>query len=206
MATAVAHADDTLGAAMRYKLAGFARTLRDNGFKVGLAETGDALAILASPAATRPASLQGAMKALFCATRSDWERFDEIFAAYWQNRHMRRAQVAIGTPTQNRPAQRRSGAPAASPGAPDDVERRQDGDSDIAAKTGRREGASRAELLSATDLRHIVDPDDIARAHALAARLARVMRAKLVRRQQVRAHGKRLDLRRTIHRSVSHGG
>ncbi len=33
----------------RRRLAGFARTLRDNGFQVGLAETSDALAVLASP-------------------------------------------------------------------------------------------------------------------------------------------------------------
>jgi uncharacterized protein with von Willebrand factor type A (vWA) domain len=91
-------------------------------------------------------------------------------------------------------------------GAPDHVERREDGAADAAHRSGRREGASRAELLSATDLRHIVDPDDIAAAHALAARLARAMRARLVRREQVRRRGRRLDIRRTIHRSVSHGG
>ena len=32
------------------------------------------------------------------------------------------------------------------------------------------------------------------------------MRARLVRREQVRRRGRRLDLRRTIHRNVSHGG
>jgi uncharacterized protein with von Willebrand factor type A (vWA) domain len=32
------------------------------------------------------------------------------------------------------------------------------------------------------------------------------MRARLIRREQVRRHGRRLDLRRTIHRNVSHGG
>src|SRR6266568_4263414 len=32
------------------------------------------------------------------------------------------------------------------------------------------------------------------------------MRARLVRREQVRRRGRRLDLRRTIHRSVAHGG
>jgi uncharacterized protein with von Willebrand factor type A (vWA) domain len=204
MSAASEHADDTLGAAMRQKLAGFARTLRYNGFKVGLAETGDALAILASPAAARPSRLNGALKALFCATRSDWERFDEIFEAYWRGRHMRRAQSLSGMPAQSQ-TQRRLGAAGTPVGAPDHVERRDGSDSD-AAKSGRREGASRAELLAATDLRHIVDPDDVAKAHALAARLARSMRARLVRRQQVRARGQRLDLRRTIHRSVSHGG
>ena len=55
-------------------------------------------------------------------------------------------------------------------------------------------------------MRHILDPADVAEANALAARLARTMRARLVRRTQVRRRGKRLDLRRTIHRNVSHGG
>jgi uncharacterized protein with von Willebrand factor type A (vWA) domain len=55
-------------------------------------------------------------------------------------------------------------------------------------------------------MRHIVDPADIAHVHALAARLARTMRARLVRREQARKRGRRLDLRRTIHRNVSHGG
>ena len=62
------------------------------------------------------------------------------------------------------------------------------------------------ENLAATDLRHIVDPEEIAATHALAARLARVMRARLVRREQIHKRGRRLDLRRTIHRNVSHGG
>ena len=71
---------------------------------------------------------------------------------------------------------------------------------------GRPEGASRAEALASTDIRHIVDPEEIAETHALAARLARKMRARLVRREQVRRSGRRLDLRRTIHKSISHGG
>jgi uncharacterized protein with von Willebrand factor type A (vWA) domain len=32
------------------------------------------------------------------------------------------------------------------------------------------------------------------------------MRARLIRREQIRRRGRRLDLRRTIHRNVSHGG
>ena len=92
-------------------------------------------------------------------------------------------------------------------GLPDHVERRCDGDGEAPADgRGRREGASRAEALATTDIRHIADPDDMAATHALAARLARVMRARLVRREQARRRGRRLDLRRTIHRNVSHGG
>jgi uncharacterized protein len=195
----------------RRRLAGFARTLRDNGFKVGLAETSDALAILASPAAARASSLKPALRALFCATHSDWERFDEIFDAFWQGRDMRQRHVLKGSPGQSPASAPRRLAEAHVPkdalGLPDRVERRNDADGDSAADgRGRREGASRVESLAATDLRHIVDPDEIAATHALAARLARTMRARLVRREQVRRRGRRLDLRRTIHRNVSHGG
>jgi uncharacterized protein with von Willebrand factor type A (vWA) domain len=87
------------------------------------------------------------------------------------------------------------------------LDRRNDGDGDSTGDgRGRREGASRFENLASADMRHIVDPADIAQVQALAGRLARVMRARLVRRERVRRSGRRLDLRRTIHRSVSHGG
>src|SRR6202795_3841123 len=194
----------------RRRLAGFARTLRDNGYRVGLAETRDALQVLASPAALRPTSLKPALRSLFCATHSDWERVDEIFDAFWQGRDMRQRQILSGVPSlSHAPARKLAEAhvPQEALGLPDRVERRSDGDGETQAEgRGRREGASRVENLAATDLRHVVDPEDIAATHALAARLARVMRARLVRRDQIRRRGRRLDLRRTIHRNVSHGG
>jgi len=194
----------------RRRLAGFAHTLRDSGFRVGLAETRDALAVLASPAAAQPGSLKPALRALFCATHSDWERFDEIFDAFWRGRDMRQRQVLTGSPpASHAPARRLAEAqvPQEALGLPDRVERRRDGETEnVADGRGRREGASRTETLTTTDLRHVVDPADIAATQALATRFARVMRARLVRREQIRRRGRRLDLRRTIHRNVSHGG
>jgi uncharacterized protein len=194
----------------RRRLADFARTLRHNGFRIGLAETQDALALLASPAATQPALLRPALRTLFCATHSDWDRFDEIFDAFWLGRNMRLRQVLSGTASApHLPARRLAEAhvPQEALGLPDHAERRSDGRSETPADgRGRREGASRTEVLTATDLRHIVDPDDVAATHALASRLARAMRVRLVRREKIRRRGRRLDLRRTIHRNISHGG
>jgi uncharacterized protein len=195
--------------ATRRRLAGFSRTLRDNGFKVGLAETGDALAILTGPLAVRPSMLKPALRALFAATHSDWERFDEIFDAYWQGRGVRQAQTLAGIAVESRAPTRHLkdvGPHAGKSGLPDHVERRGDDEYLTGDGRGRREGASSSENLAKVDLRHIVDSADIAQAHALAARLSRVMRARLVRRERVRRRGRRLDLRRTIHRNVSHGG
>ena len=199
----------TIGANLRRRLAGFTRTLRDNGFAVGLAETRDALAILASPAGARPALLMPALRTLFCADHSDWQRFAEIFAAYWQGRGVRRAQPAPGTPSRRRPSLQHlaEAATAPSAAAPDQIESSDDAGGD--ETEDRREhatAASTAERLAAADLRHIVDVREIAQTHALAERLAHRMRARLVRREQARRRGRRIDLRRTIHRSVSHGG
>jgi len=200
---------EDIGEPMRLKLSAFVRTLRDNGFKVGLAETADALAIFTMPAAGKPSTLKPALRTLFCATRSDWERFDEIFDAFWLARGVRQARVLAGVPPAGAAPVRTlkdMGPQAGKPGLPDHVERREDDGASFADGRGRREGASRAENLAATDLRHITDPEDLRRVHALAERLARVMRARLIRRQRLHKHGRRLDLRRTIHRSVSRGG
>ena len=197
----------TLGT--RRRLAGFARTLRDNGFRIGLAETRDALQILATPAVIRPAALKPALRSLFCATHSDWERFDEIFDAFWRGRGMRARQILAETSnTSDVPGRRLAEAnvPSEALRLPDHTERRSGGSDHPANGRGRREGASRSENLMTVDLRHIVDPDEVVATRALAARLARIMRARLMRREQIRRRGSRLDLRRTIHRNVSHGG
>jgi len=209
IATAASAHDDTIGKPMRERLAGFARTLRDNGFAIGLAETRDALTVLTQPVARRPESLKPAFRSLFCATHSDWERFDEIFDAYWLGANVRRARGVSGGADAHTSLRRRAdrAGPRGALGQPDHVGRRTEGDGySDADGLARREGASRAENLAVTDFRHITDPADMARAHALAERLARTMRARLVRREQVRRRGRRLDLRRTIHRNVSHGG
>ncbi|HEY7663966.1 MAG TPA: VWA domain-containing protein [Xanthobacteraceae bacterium] len=199
-----------IGPRARTRLAGFARTLRDNGFKIGLAETRDALAVLASPAATRRTALKPALRSLFAGTRSDWERFDEIFDAYWSGRGMRRMQVVSGVPPVGSSASPRTriGASGQPPSSVADRAERSagGGDEGAAGSSARHEGASRAENLAVVDIRHVADPDAIAEVHALARRLAKRMRARLVRREQARRRGRRLDIRRTIHRSVSKGG
>ena len=213
MPNAAERAPLAIGPPARRRLVGFIHTLRRNGFVLGLAETADALAILASPAGRRPSRLKPALRSLLPATRTDWQRFDELFDAWWLGRGMRRIQQLPTAPAERHsaPPLRRlpeSGAPAKA-ATPDHVERR-DGESDgadhPADPSGRREGASRIEALALADFRHITDPRDIEEAHALARRLARVMRARLVRRTRAHRHGRRLDLRRTIHRNVCHGG
>jgi uncharacterized protein len=191
------------------KLAAFLRTLRDNGFAVGLAEGRDAAALMASGYAAKPGLLRSALKHLFSARKSDWDRFDGIFDAFWLGRRVRSRSLAVGSSkAANNPSLKSlqdAGARGDGPKSATDQVPSAD-DAPHGRGEGRMEGASRAENLAEVDFRKLADPEQVAQAHEAAARLARMMRTRLTRRDLARRRGYRLDLRRTIHRNISHGG
>jgi len=198
------------GEAVRHRLVAFVRVLRDNGFATGFAETEDALVLLTDPIAKHGARLRPAFRALFCGRRSDWEKFDEIFAAFWLGRGVKPVLRTSGSASDRQATPSRSTAandPLAISGEPDRAERVSDQAAAAAADgRGRRGGASRAERLAKTDFRHMTDPAEVEAAYALAERLARSMRVRLTRRHRAHRSRGRLDFRRTIHRSIPYGG
>ncbi|MGC2316958.1 MAG: VWA domain-containing protein [Bradyrhizobium sp.] len=189
------------------KLAAFLRTLRDNGFAVGLHEGRDAAALMAAGYVEKSGLLRSAFKHLFSARKSDWEKFDGLFDAFWLGRRVKSRSLTMGsTKAANSPSLKRlKSEPAAGESATDQIP-----SSDHApeghAGEGRMEGASRAENVAEIDFRKMADPEQIEEAHAVAARLAKAMRTRLTRRDLARRRGYRLDLRRTIHSNISHGG
>jgi uncharacterized protein with von Willebrand factor type A (vWA) domain len=184
--------------------------LRNNGFSVGLHEGQDAASLMASGHAARPNLLRSAFKHLFSARKSDWDKFDGLFDAFWLGKRIKSRSVTIGSAkAANSPSLKnlRDNRPEQSGGevAADQIPSTEDAPEDRAGE-GRMEGASRADNLSEIDFRKMADPDQIAEAHAVAARLAKTMRTRLTRRDLARRRGYRLDLRRTIHGNISHGG
>ena len=155
------------------------------------------------------AAAKPALKALLCGRRSDWDRFDDLFDAFWFGRGVKsRVQTAPSRgPAQpsafKGPHGRNDGAQT---NLASDVERGADEQEFEATPDGRREGASRSESLGDVDFRKIADPDAMAEAHAIAERLARAMRTRLTRRDRLAARGRRIDLRRTIRASLPTGG
>ncbi len=159
----------------------------------------------------RPALLRSAFKHLFSARKSDWEKFDGLFDAFWLGKRVRSRVAAIGSAKaanspslkslQDAPSRRQS-----EQGVTDQIPAPGDDTPEGARGEGRMEGASVASNLAETDFRKLADPDQIAQAHAAAAQLAKAMRTRLTRRDLARRRGYRLDLRRTIHRNISHGG
>jgi uncharacterized protein with von Willebrand factor type A (vWA) domain len=191
------------------KLAAFLRTLRDNDFVVGLHEGGDAASLMAAGYAEKPGLLRTAFKHLFSARKSDWERFDGLFDAFWLGKRVRSRSLTTGSAkAANSPSLKSLRDTRSEPAASDATDQVPSADEapEQRAGEGRMEGASLADNLAEIDFRKMADPDQIEEAHAVAARLARTMRTHLTRRDLARRRGYRLDLRRTIHSNISHGG
>lgn len=193
------------------RLAAFLRTLRDSGFAVGLQEGQDAASLMAAGYAARPGLLRTAFKQLFSARKPDWERFDSIFDAFWLGKRVRSRSIATGSAkAANNPSLKSLPNSQAEPRTGGDTAMDQIPSADEApgerAGEGRMEGASRADNLAEIDFRKLADPAQIEQAHAAAARLAKALRTRLTRRDLARRRGYRLDLRRTIHNNISHGG
>jgi uncharacterized protein with von Willebrand factor type A (vWA) domain len=201
---------DEISRVVSTRLSAFLRTLRDNGFAVGLHEGQDAASLMTAGYGQTPSLLRSAFKHLFSARKSDWERFDGLFDAFWLGKGARSRSLTMGSakaannPSLKSLSERRS-EPGAGEGATDQIPSADSADDDRRGE-GRMEGASRADNLAEVDFRKLADPAQIEEAHAAAARLARAMRTRLTRRDLARRRGYRLDLRRTIHGNISHGG
>ena len=192
------------------RLAGFLRTLRDNGFAIGLQEASDAAAVMASGYVARPGWLKSALKQLLSARKADWDRFDGLFDAFWLGRRVRSRSLTVNSArTGHSPSlkslQHRPDESTGGDAATDQIPSAGDAPATDGSE-GRMEGASRADNLAGVNFRHMTDPEQIEQAHAAAARLARILRTRLTRRDRARRRGYRLDLRRTIHGNISHGG
>jgi uncharacterized protein len=185
------------------RLVGFVRLLRDNGFALGLREAEDAVRAAEAVGVARPEPLRWSLRALLCSCEREWRRFDELYEVYWLGRGRRRGRESTSGASGRQP--RRSGplidARFAPPGR---VER--EGDHADAVPEGRVGGASAAASLAEADLRHVNDPDELARLHDLSERFALRMRHRLARREKAQRRGRRLDFRRVIHKSVQSGG
>lgn len=192
------------------RLAAFLQTLRDSGFAIGLQEGRDAAVLMAEGYAETPGQLRSAFRHLFSARKSDWEKFDGLFDAFWLGKRARSRSMTKGSAkTANSPSlknlQDSKSQPAAGETPTDQVPAPDEAGEDHSGE-GRKEGASRVENLTEVDFRKMADPEQIEQAHEVAARLARTMRTRLTRRDLARRRGYRLDLRRTIHSNISHGG
>ena len=176
------------------RLAGFPTFLRANGFAVG---GGDAVQVLRTAervGVLDPLVLRLSLQALLCGRADEWRRFGDLFDAWflpanrWQ-RPERRDVVAGGLESGYGRAVPQEDKPASS----DDL-------------ISPRDTASWQESLHSADFRSLAEREHLADIEALVRRLARQLRYIRMRREASARRGRRIDLPRTIRRSVASGG
>ncbi len=193
------------------RMAGFMGHLRRNGFTVGPGETELVLSTLAATGLAEASAVRLGLKTMLAGDHAHWERFDDLFDAYWLDRGLRIVE----------PSGPRSGAarerrrpdvwdkilPPDETGGTGTAEQITEGrrGADGPGGTGRLL-ASGQEALARVDLRTLTSAAEIAAAERVAERLARAIRHRLSRRRIPSPRGDTIDLRRTIRRSLSRGG
>lgn len=178
----------------------FTRTLRARGWPVGIDEQHDALRLAAEVGVAKREHLRDALRALYCGTAAQWREFDTVFDDYWYPRRGTRTRASgAGSGLQPQPGtgMGENTNPPDKPGQGSGAE---------ADPGGAHEGASASESLARRDFRHLHDPEERRTLDAMLERMARRWRHRLRRRWRALAKSRRLDLRRTVRRSLPRGG
>lgn len=201
--------DRQLADFLQMRLVEFVRLARSNNFRVGVAEELDAQNVALKCGLGDSKRLRWGLRALLCSDQDDWQRFDELFDAFWLPGNVKsRYSTATGGVAKKRPAARSQAA-----GAQQEAVSNSDADSQCADDgdealdgSGTREGASFKASLAQTDFQALIDPDEMRAVEALVDRLARQMRKRAIRRQRISKTGNRINLRQTLRGSLRFGG
>jgi len=187
------------------RVGGFIAHLRDNGFRLGVAEAETALTALTHLDDLSADSVRLALKTVCAGSADDARRFGDLFDAFWLNAGRVRPKVTTSPRSHGRNSRSVRDGESAGTGAadqPDDGKGQGENHSD---GTGRLIATEVMNLMR-KDLRKLVSPDDIRAAEAIAARLGRAIRDRRSRRRRAARRGRAIDLRRTIRASLATGG
>ncbi|HEX3548780.1 MAG TPA: VWA domain-containing protein [Candidatus Elarobacter sp.] len=170
-------------------IAAFTTALRERyGFGVGHAVTHDALRAAEFAGIEQPRRLRGALRAVYCASPEEAARFDEAFEAFFFGAH--------GVP-QPKLAQR-----STRPGESPDAARREPVREPTVAEAWQTLRA-RYSAAAARSAPPIVPADGTGAMAAIVDRLLSRTRLLRSRRRRPDARGDRIDVRRTLRRSVA---
>ncbi len=197
--------DMSLADQLQARLVEFVRLARGNDFRVGVAEEIDAQQVASLCGLRDPQRLRWGLRALLCSDQDDWERFDDLFDAYWRRANVKSAYQAMPGASVSRDIASGQGG-RGSQGAAVEADAAKPGGGEDASPGGTREGASAAEGLERIDFQFLADSGQMRVMERLVERLARKMRRRMLRRQRVHRQGRRIHLRATLRNCLRYGG
>lgn len=203
-------------------LAGFAALLRDHGLTVGVAEQQAMLQAAQRLGGLHEAPVRAAWRAIACHSAREWRLWPELFDRYW---HPERLRGTVRVSGQTRPSrdlrqaleqmrEQMGGAqqpPTSAKSAPQtaaDAPHAGQGDSEAGsprAMGGASRQSPQVEALHQRDGQTWL-PQELGELQRLARQITAQLRPLPTRRWRGVQRGQRLDLRRTLRRSVAWGG
>ena len=193
---------------LQRRVVDFVRHCRSNNFKVGVAEVMDAMQVARFTKFTDKEYFRLGMQTLLCSDEDDWQKFDELFDAYWLPSNVKQfVQPSQAAPLKKQSKQEQSNnnpASANKPATADSAAPQGEGN-DVEA-SGTKEGASKSATQAKEDFHSIKDPDEMRRMERLVERLAKQMKKRISRRYQHNSVKGQIDLRRTLRKSLRFGG
>ncbi|GAA4408474.1 VWA domain-containing protein [Nibrella viscosa] len=177
-------------------LVAFAQFARSHGLNVGIQETQDALEAAGQSLLTTRQSLKYSLKALFCTSPEERKVFDRLFSLFWDTNPIDLREEKNKTTVQGS-VRKKTNHTLVLMGAGKTADSLED------AKTVS--GANEVERLRKTDFAKVSEVDaqqldDIAR------KLFKEIALRLRRRMKESQTDGRVNLRRTIRRSIGYGG
>ncbi len=173
----------------------FAQFLRSHGMNVGIQETQDAFVAANEIQIANRNSFKFALKPLFCTSPEEGKLFERLFLLYWDTNPID-LNVKNKTTIQGSQKKKQAGS----------IVMLGEGKNESDIEEGKNvAGANETERLRKTDFSKINDID-AKRLEHIADKLFKEMALRLRRRMKESNKGGRINLRRTIRRSISYGG
>lgn len=175
---------------------GFANLARRKGWTAGVKETQEALEAASIGALGDMDTFRYALKAIFCISKEESERFDPFFDRFWGKE---KGAIKSRTTFKNRSnLQRKSPGSLVWMGQGRQEEEGKDEGKNVS-------GANKMERLRRTDFSKVQEVDSEL-LEELALQLWKQMSLRLKRKMKASANRGRIDLRRTIRASIGYGG
>lgn len=177
----------------------FCRFARAEGLSAGITESVTALEAARAVGLGEREALRLALRSVLCSSKEEWDQFDDLFWLFWRDADRdkgRKRPMSRGKKKDERLPRGATSSSMGNSGAGRQAE--EDGGRAVV-------GAATTERLKRADFSQ-VQQKDLAELERLALRLLKQMSTRLSRRMKIMRPRGRVDLRRTIRRSISRGG
>jgi uncharacterized protein len=185
----------------------FARALREAGLPVGPGAALDALAAVEAAGIGDRADFYATLHAVLVKKREHSILFDQAFRIFWKRKGFLEKLIAMMSPQADPTRQKKQKAEAGASRIADALFKTPQDETKAAPSLDldARFTMSEAEILQTRDFAQM-SAAEIARARALIARLTMPDDRLRTRRHIAKAHGRRIDPRRTFRRTLRDGG